>query len=98
MPKGFKDAVQRWREMSLEEKGDDLTWARFSRLEERIMRHSPKNSAEAADMLEVIIDMTDGRDDGLDSRALRSVRRLLLSQNEAASSMRILGAVQIKAR
>ncbi|MNS30087.1 hypothetical protein D3C72_621090 [compost metagenome] len=92
MPKGFKDAVQRWRQMSLEEKGDDLTWARFSRLEERIMRHNPRNPAEAADMLEVVIDMTDGRDDGLDSRALRAVRLLLLQQAETVSSLRAPGA------
>ena len=92
MPKGFKDAVQRWRQMSVEEKGDDLTWARFSRLEERIMCHSPRNPAEAADMLEVVIDMTDGRDDGLDSRALRAVRLLLLQQAETVSSLRAPGA------
>lgn len=92
MPKGFKDTVERWRQMSLEEKGDDITWARFSRLEERIMRHNPRNTVEAADMLEVVIDMTDGRDDGLDSRALRAVRRLLLQQAETVSSLRAPGA------
>ena len=80
MPLGFSSAVKRWRQMSLEEKGDDITWERFSRLEKRIMRHTPRDCSEAADILEVVIDMTDGRDDGLDAKALRAVRRLLLSQ------------------
>ena len=79
MPSGFKSAVERWRQMSLEDKGDDITWERFDRLEKRIMRHTPRDSLEAADMLEVVIDMTDGRDDGLDVKALRSIRSLLLS-------------------
>lgn len=78
MPSGFNSAVERWRKMSLEDKGDDISWARFAALEKRIMRHDPKSPAEAADMLEVVIDMTDGRDDGLDARVLKTVRRLLL--------------------
>jgi len=93
MPYGFRSAVERWRQMSLEEKGDDLTWARFSRLEERIMRHNPKHPSEAADMLEVVIDMTDGRDDGLDARALKAVRRLLL---QLPNHQTKVGAVRIR--
>ena len=80
MPKGFKDAVVRWRELSLVDKGDDITWGRFARVESRILAHTPRDAAEAADMLEIVIDMTDGRDDGLDVKALRSVRKLLLEQ------------------
>lgn len=96
MPNGFNGAVERWRKMSLEEKGDDLTWARFSRLEERIMRHTPKTPLEAASMLEVVLDMIDGRDDGLDTRAVKAVRELLLalSEHQASNSTsgRALGA------
>lgn len=84
MPKGFKDAVARWRKLSLEDKGDDIAWARFSRTEQQILRHSPRNAGEAADMLEVVIDMTEGRSDGLDVKALRSVRCLLQQQITAS--------------
>ena len=95
MPNGFNSAVERWRKMSLEEKDDDLTWARFEGLERRIMRHNPRNPTEAAGMLEVVIDMADGREDGLDVRALKAVRRLLLElQTETTSSnnRHVLGA------
>ncbi|MNT59441.1 hypothetical protein D3C72_1969550 [compost metagenome] len=82
MPLGFSDAVKRWRRMSQEEKGDDIAWKLFSDAEERIMRHKPRDLLQAADMLEIVIDMTDGRDDGLDAKALRSIRTLLLEQAE----------------
>lgn len=86
MPKGFKDAVERWRKLSLVDKDDDITWGHFSRAEKRILAHSPRDFGEAADMLEIVIDMTDGRDDGLDARALRSIRKLLLKQAEPAKA------------
>lgn len=82
MPLGFSDAVKRWRRMSQEDKGDDISWKLFSDAEKRIMRHKPRDLSQAADMLEIVIDMTDGRGDGLDSKALRSIRTLLLEQAE----------------
>lgn len=59
----------------------EAVWADFEAAEQRLLDHIPRSAAEAAQMLEVLVDQGgDRRSDGRDVEAMVRVHRFLTQQ------------------
>ena len=77
MQSSFKKSVIVWRRLVDMSKDDSRLWSLFEKSEIDILSHHPTSPEDAVAMLEVLIDQSDGRSDGRDLYALKSLKKFM---------------------
>ena len=83
IPWTFDSAFACWRLARLH---PEEHWRELQATEKYLLKHAPKDFSQAAAILDVVLDQGgDPRSDGLDLKALRRLRTLLVAENHGRS-------------